>query len=265
MKNHRMIAIILLLCMLASLTACMPSNVNQTEPENTATTIPTTTATPPTTTAPKSTDCRVFLYETGIDNSVITEDTFVELFRHADYIMQNYETVSYPRERPFKEALRYCWVKSDYLNKATGEIEETSTDCILHIGKVSDEGREAALVLIMIALLLKEYGDNCVYGRYQYFDYEGDKNFEMPPYFIVTTDYKGDIDENIRDYGIRDYLDSINMDPDKIGDETFFVATSWYPETACILDYKEYVATLEQYKGRPNLYERIFAKAFPEE
>ena len=95
MKNHRLIAIILLLCMLASLTACMPSNVNQTEPEIPTTTVPATTVPPTTTTEAVPTSLCLNGYETGIDSSVINEATFVTLLRQADMLLKKYETLTY--------------------------------------------------------------------------------------------------------------------------------------------------------------------------
>ena len=261
MKNHRLIAFLLVLCILSSLTACMPSNLNQTEPENPTTTVPTTTV-PPTTTAPKPTELNLLDYDTGIDASVINIDSFVQLYQHAEYILQTYKTFTYSRSYKFYDAL---FEYERYLSESS---VWTSDSVIVYIDKLSENDRLIARFLIVLFLLTKEYEDSCCYRFYNWYEAKPEIYNDRPsPEIVVATGYDDNQFATIKEYSDAIFQDLTLGDLGIISDadEAFVIIQFSEGRIIPIQEYKEYGYNSKQYLDKKNLVDAIVAKAFPEE
>lgn len=247
MKIYRLIAIFLVLCVLTSLTACMPSNLNQTEPENSTTTVPTTTVPPTTATEAVPTSLCLNGYETGIDSSVINEDTFVALLRQADALLKQYATLTYDTtgmKYLFRIPFR-CGI--DLHGMRMLDMTNSEGLCTLYADAVTEEYLEDALYWVLNVLLIETYDDCCTYYDIVYIDQtkEGPVNRDAFHAMIIFPEYK--------DYGFETIED--------------FARAHWCSDSEGVvyeLWSSKKIRTDDMAKMGPDLFPDILAKAFPE-
>ena len=258
MKNYRLLAILLVLCILTSLTACMPSNPNQTEPENPSiTTVPTTSVTP-TTTVPGSKTLHIKDYVTGIDTSKIDDDTIITLLRQAEAILQEYEVVIIEDNSEVMHLARSGFiffnrdaVTWDFKALKPGDPVGLVT---IHTSAIPEDQHEDVLYLVMVALLLQEYQDCYFNEQHDYYYRPSNDKYTGPIYICPSFIGSG--------YGtMEDFCDAVR-DGEYIIEETgaylvYGAITVLYPL------WTAQAHALDQYDQRQH-YSNLLAKAFPE-